>query len=108
MCLDSESPPVPLAYHRYLWITDHYNTGPRSQRVMDEEAIYEFDTCGWVLLRNILSADEVRSASAAASRGAGSDSSSLLDDHPMLQAAKLALIGHQPGHSSLGRLYTTF
>ena len=22
ICLDSEYPPVPLAYHRYLWIAD--------------------------------------------------------------------------------------
>jgi hypothetical protein len=73
---------------------------------MDEEAIYEFDTCGWVLLRNILSADEVRSASsAAASRGAGSDSSSLLDDHPTLQAAKLALIGPLSTRAGPGEAY---
>ena len=25
MCLDSEYPPVPLAYHRYLWIADQCN-----------------------------------------------------------------------------------
>ena len=69
-------------------------------RAMDEESIYEFDTCGWTLLRGVLTAEEVAAAAAAVTgicaRHTNSEEPTdnrVLDDHPTLCAAKLALIG---------------
>jgi hypothetical protein len=63
---------------------------------MDEESIYEFDTCGWTLLPGVLTAEQVAAAAAAvvAARHTNSEADNrVLDDHPTLCAAKLALIG---------------
>eukprot|EP01052_Picozoa_sp_SAG31_P002876 SAG31_NODE_104_length_25069_cov_12.917144_15_plen_135_part_00 len=73
---------------------------------MDEESIYEFDTCGWTLLPGVLTTKEITAASVFASSFAQRRTDSpratpltpdrrrlLLDDHPTLCAAKRALIG---------------
>jgi hypothetical protein len=67
---------------------------------MDEEAIYNFDTSGWVLLRGVLSSSEVAAALSAGRTPGDVDSPALLAEHPALAAAAGALIGPQHGRGT--------
>ena len=64
---------------------------------MDEEAIFNFDTSGWVVLRGVLSPAEVAAALST------TPDTPLLAEHAALAAAAEALIGPQHGRGTTSK-----